>query len=218
MSSERVAAIKSSKSVSVASRKLSVEYGEHSRAGSVGAASPGVISTSADTSVQLASVVTMRGYDASKTAEATSISNYGKHFLDSGSGESSSDTMKLESTITQGARYTHATASHSNRVTRTPTVATTHDIQFTSVNWINPVMVCKSTHHINGYQRSVSLISNSQSILPFLERPVLKAAHMFQSRAYLHQYSRFGISENDFEEAFLSLGQVIQNYRSLSHI
>lgn len=44
-----------------------------------------------------------------------------------------------------------------------------------------PVNLYYSTHHVNGYQRSASIMSNGQSVLPYLKRPALKAAKMFSS-------------------------------------
>lgn len=45
----------------------------------------------------------------------------------------------------------------------------------------SPLAVLCSAHHVNGYQRSASLLSNGQSVLPYLTRPALKAAKMFSS-------------------------------------
>jgi hypothetical protein len=69
---------------------------------------------------------------------------------------------------------------------------------------------------LHGYHRSASLISNGQSVLPLLRQPLIRAANMYRCGAYLHQYTGLGIEEADFEEAFLNLGQVVQNYQSLS--
>lgn len=56
-----------------------------------------------------------------------------------------------------------------------------------STNWFSPdksnspVSVHCSDHIVNGYQRSASIMSNGQSIVPYLKRPALKAAKMFSS-------------------------------------
>jgi hypothetical protein len=76
--------------------------------------------------------------------------------------------------------------------------------------------VACSARSLNGYHRSASLISNGQSVLPLLRQPLVRAAHMYRCGAYLHQYTGLGIEEGDFEEAFLGLGQVVQNYQALS--
>jgi len=65
------------------------------------------------------------------------------------------------------------------------------------------------------YQRSAALLSNSQSVLPVLQRPIYKAAEMFRARAFLHQYTGYGLEDGDFKTAFQVLGQSIENYKAL---
>lgn len=207
--SERIAASKHSSVSPITVRKSSLACGEASLNE---VAVPGFISSGV--SAQVASVLTLRGSDAEKIAGITSISSAIKDQSDC--RNSALDIRSDESNVSKSPRYSHTTVSHALRGSRSPTIASPHAVYLTHVKWTDPFLICQSSHHINGYQRSASLISNSQSIIPFLNRPVLKAAHMFQSRAYLHQYTRLGITESDFEESFLTLGQVIQNYQSLS--
>lgn len=72
-----------------------------------------------------------------------------------------------------------------------------------------------SNRSVNGYQRSAVLLSNSQSILPILQRAGLKGAEMYRAGAYVHQYKSCGLEDEDFVRAFRTVGQVIENYRSL---
>lgn len=72
-----------------------------------------------------------------------------------------------------------------------------------------------SSHHINGYLRSASLVSNGQATLPILQRAASKAADLFRVGAYLHQYTSCGLEAEDFLTSFRSLGQVIEAYRSI---
>jgi len=65
------------------------------------------------------------------------------------------------------------------------------------------------------YQRSAALLSNSQSVLPVLQRPIHKATEMFKAGAFLHQYTGCGLDVNDFRESFQVLGQSIENYKAL---
>ncbi|XP_036393364.1 tubulin delta chain isoform X2 [Megalops cyprinoides] len=67
----------------------------------------------------------------------------------------------------------------------------------------------------NKYEKSATLVSNSQSLLKPLDHMVGKAWNMFASRAYIHQYTKFGISEEDFLDCFTCLEQVISSYRYL---
>ena len=78
------------------------------------------------------------------------------------------------------------------------------------------VQVHHSAHIVNGYQRSASLLSNGQAILPILQRAATKAAELFRVGAYLHQYSSCGLEGEDFVASFRSIGQTIENYQSLS--
>lgn len=74
----------------------------------------------------------------------------------------------------------------------------------------------KCTVPFNKYEKSATLVSNSQSLLQPLDSIVEKAWNMFASRAYVHQYTKYGITEEDFLESFTSLEQVISSYRHLS--
>ncbi|CAB1349041.1 unnamed protein product, partial [Coregonus sp. 'balchen'] len=59
----------------------------------------------------------------------------------------------------------------------------------------------------NKYEKSATLVSNSQALLRPLDNMMGKAWNMFASRAYIHQYTKFGISEVDFLVSFTSLEQ-----------
>ncbi|KAF3692955.1 Tubulin delta chain Delta-tubulin [Channa argus] len=74
--------------------------------------------------------------------------------------------------------------------------------------WKSPVL-------FNKYEKSVTLVSNSQALLRPLDNMVRSAWNMFASRAYVHQYTKFGISEEDFLDSFTSLEQVISSYNQL---
>ncbi|XP_058269211.1 tubulin delta chain isoform X4 [Hemibagrus wyckioides] len=67
----------------------------------------------------------------------------------------------------------------------------------------------------SGYEKLATLLSNSQSLLNPLDNIVKKAWNMFASRAYIHQYTKFGVSEEDFLESFTLLEQIISSYTHL---
>ncbi|KAI1893555.1 hypothetical protein AGOR_G00124930 [Albula goreensis] len=73
----------------------------------------------------------------------------------------------------------------------------------------------RSAIPFNRYEKSATLVSNSQSLLKPLDHMVGKAWNMFASRAYVHQYTKFGISEEDFLDSFTCLEQVLSSYRHL---
>uniref|UniRef100_A0A3P9PS10 Tubulin delta chain n=1 Tax=Poecilia reticulata TaxID=8081 RepID=A0A3P9PS10_POERE len=85
-------------------------------------------------------------------------------------------------------------------------------------SWLPPdeaLSLWKSPVPFNKYEKSATLVSNSQALLRPLDDMVRKAWNMFASRAYIHQYVKFGISEEDFLDSFTSLEQVISSYSEL---
>ncbi|KAK7477418.1 hypothetical protein BaRGS_00031320 [Batillaria attramentaria] len=66
-----------------------------------------------------------------------------------------------------------------------------------------------------GYEKCAALISNSRSVVQPLDHILEKAWNMFASRAYVHQYVKHGMSEEDFLDAFVTLEQVVSSYKSL---
>lgn len=79
----------------------------------------------------------------------------------------------------------------------------------------DPVTVAYSPLSVQGYQRSGCLVSNGCGTLPLLNRTAARAAELFHTEAYLHQYSNHGVEKEDFVQSFRQLGQVIENYNSL---
>ncbi|XP_054858058.1 tubulin delta chain isoform X2 [Eublepharis macularius] len=75
--------------------------------------------------------------------------------------------------------------------------------------------VWKTPRAFNKYEKSASLVSNSQFLLKPLDGVVAKAWKMFASKAYVHRYTKFGIEEEDFLDCFTTLEQVIASYSSL---
>ncbi|XP_019143010.1 tubulin delta chain isoform X3 [Corvus cornix cornix] len=85
-------------------------------------------------------------------------------------------------------------------------------------SWLNPqdaFSAWKTPRAFNKYEKSASLVSNSQFLLKPLDSIVGKAWNMFASKAYLHQYTKFGIQEEDFLDCFTTLEQVISSYTNL---
>ncbi|KAF3847996.1 hypothetical protein F7725_021024 [Dissostichus mawsoni] len=85
-------------------------------------------------------------------------------------------------------------------------------------SWLSPqeaFSVWKSPVPFNKYEKSATLVSNSQALLRPLDSMVGGAWNMFASRAYIHQYTKFGISEEDFLDSFSSLEQVISSDKQL---
>lgn len=65
------------------------------------------------------------------------------------------------------------------------------------------------------YEKCATLLSNSKSAIGPLDHVIGKAWRMFSARAYVHQYVKHGLTEEDFLDCFATLEQVLANYRNL---
>ncbi|XP_067927911.1 tubulin delta chain-like [Watersipora subatra] len=72
-----------------------------------------------------------------------------------------------------------------------------------------------SERAISGYEKSLSMLCNSQSSIDMIDGLIDKAWSMFVSRAYTHQYSRHGLNIDDFLDCFRIMERVIFDYRNL---
>lgn len=61
----------------------------------------------------------------------------------------------------------------------------------------------------------LALASNSNSICDTFDAIIEQAWAMFNHRAYLHQYSKYGITESDFEGVFEKMESILYNYREM---
>ncbi|XP_066430658.1 tubulin delta chain [Eleutherodactylus coqui] len=85
-------------------------------------------------------------------------------------------------------------------------------------SWLSPdnsFSVWKTSRSFNKYEKSATLMSNSQGLLKPLDSIVGKAWNMFASRAYVHQYTKYGMEEEDFLQGFTTLEQIISSYSTL---
>ncbi|XP_075051402.1 tubulin delta chain [Mixophyes fleayi] len=85
-------------------------------------------------------------------------------------------------------------------------------------SWLLPddsFSIWKSPRAFNKYEKSATLVSNSQCLLKPLDNIVGKAWNMFASKAYVHQYTKYGIDEEQFLQSFTILEQIISSYASL---
>uniref|UniRef100_A0A7M5V5F2 Tubulin delta chain n=2 Tax=Clytia hemisphaerica TaxID=252671 RepID=A0A7M5V5F2_9CNID len=64
----------------------------------------------------------------------------------------------------------------------------------------------------NQYQKSITLLSNSQTFVQPMTKSVTKAWEMFNSKAYLHQYEKYGLGVDDFIDSFGVVEQMIADY------
>ncbi|KAK2187236.1 hypothetical protein NP493_172g02018 [Ridgeia piscesae] len=85
-------------------------------------------------------------------------------------------------------------------------------------SWMPPDATFKQWAHPRpfcNYDRSAVLLSNSKSTVNPMVNLMAKAWSMFASRAYVHQYMKHGLTEDDFLDSFAGLEQIISNYKKL---
>ncbi|XP_063810113.1 tubulin delta chain isoform X2 [Pseudophryne corroboree] len=85
-------------------------------------------------------------------------------------------------------------------------------------SWLSPedsFSIWKTPRAFSKYEKSATLVSNSQCLLKPLDSIVGKAWNMFASKAYVHQYTKYGIEEEQFLQSFTVLEQIISSYASL---
>ncbi|XP_061923290.1 tubulin delta chain isoform X1 [Entelurus aequoreus] len=85
-------------------------------------------------------------------------------------------------------------------------------------DWLAPkdaLSVWKSPVAFNKYEKTATLVSNSQALMEPLDHIVRKAWNLFASRAFIHHYSKFGVSEEDFLDSFAFVEQILSSYGQL---
>eukprot|EP00041_Stephanoeca_diplocostata_P019620 m.426201 g.426201 ORF g.426201 m.426201 type:complete len:497 (+) comp21353_c0_seq5:613-2103(+) len=78
-----------------------------------------------------------------------------------------------------------------------------------------PLKMWVSPHTLDQHPMTATLVSNSRCMWKPLDHVTKKAWRMYQSRAFLHQYTSYGIGEDEFIDSFVQMEQVIKNYKSL---
>ncbi|VDI58631.1 Hypothetical predicted protein [Mytilus galloprovincialis] len=87
---------------------------------------------------------------------------------------------------------------------------------FNTVSW-NPFPIdiwTAKTNSIGPKDSSITVASNSESIVEYLETVYERSRVKFAAKAYLHWYNKYGVTNEDFEEAFDVVEDIIQNYKS----
>eukprot|EP00127_Corallochytrium_limacisporum_P005473 Clim_evm21s206 gene=Clim_evmTU21s206 len=79
------------------------------------------------------------------------------------------------------------------------------------------VQVNASRVSYNGWSMAGALAANDQSCQRVLLEPVLDDSwRMFERRAYIHHFERFGVTRDDFLGSFASMEQISSNYAAMS--
>ncbi|XP_052080620.1 tubulin delta chain-like [Mytilus californianus] len=88
---------------------------------------------------------------------------------------------------------------------------------FNTVSW-NPFPIDIWTAKTNSIgpkdTASITVASNSDSIVEYLETVYERSRVKFAAKAYLHWYNKYGVTNENFEEAFDVVEDIIQNYKS----
>lgn len=86
------------------------------------------------------------------------------------------------------------------------------------VNWMSD---CDRFTHFNqkrrllSQEKFVALITNNSQIHRSLEIIVDRAWKMYTHSAFLHQYKKFGLEEDDFLHSFAKVENIVKNYREI---
>lgn len=73
-----------------------------------------------------------------------------------------------------------------------------------------------SNHMFNNYEKCCTLLSNSQSCVRPLEQICRKSWNMFTARAFVHQYQKYGFTEDNFINSFVAVEQLLSHYRTIT--
>jgi len=76
-------------------------------------------------------------------------------------------------------------------------------------------MILKDNHNFNNNDKSLCLVSNSQTYLSALDVISKNVYKMVHAKAYLYQYEKHGLAIDDFHEALARVEQVYHNYSEL---
>lgn len=78
-----------------------------------------------------------------------------------------------------------------------------------------PCAVQWSPSRFDGKEMSCTLLSNCQTPCPPIGRMLARAYQMRAARAYAHQYAEHGVGDEEFEQAFARVEDVLATYRAL---
>lgn len=80
----------------------------------------------------------------------------------------------------------------------------------------SPVKLWHQPRVFSRYEKSLTLLSNSQMPVFKIDALVNKAWNMFSAKAYIHQYVKYGnFEEEELLNAFIFCEQVIKDYKNI---
>lgn len=85
--------------------------------------------------------------------------------------------------------------------------------------WIPPSMRyihCHSNKKLMGTEKFATLASNNMLMFAPLDEVLEKAWNMYTYKAYLHQYKKYDVTEDDFMVAFAKLESIVKMYKDIA--
>ena len=76
--------------------------------------------------------------------------------------------------------------------------------------------VVRDRHTMEGNERSLCLLSNTGENAKIMNYISERAHSMFQSRAYLHHYEKYGLGEKEIIEYMTTFEAVIASYKEMA--
>lgn len=70
-------------------------------------------------------------------------------------------------------------------------------------------------NELNKNEKHLTILSNSSFLCDDLGKTISKAEEMFNYNAFIHQYEKYGMSKNDFLDAFAFCEQINHDYNTL---
>lgn len=76
-----------------------------------------------------------------------------------------------------------------------------------------PIWTCSRPYM--AYEKSATLLTNGGYCVSGLNNIVQRGWDMFSAKAYVHQYTKYGLEQEDFLNAFIKIENVLKNYATL---
>ena len=70
-------------------------------------------------------------------------------------------------------------------------------------------------HRLGGYNRSGVVVENGISCAINIEGILERAYSMLSQKAYIYQYSKFGLESDKLEQCLATMEQIVNNYKQL---
>lgn len=80
---------------------------------------------------------------------------------------------------------------------------------------VDPLMVSSHTHRFNRCLMSGALLANDRRCLGPVQRMQERAYAMLASRAFVHQYQKYGLEVEDFQSCFAHVEDIVHRYAAL---